>query len=56
MNPVTFSLHFGGDTRRDIDTVLTQRRFYLAVAALAFFILGLAGLAFVVFVNVFIAS
>lgn len=56
MTPVTFSLHFGGDTRRDIDTVLTRRRFYAAVAALTFFILGFALLAAVVFAHVFLAS
>jgi hypothetical protein len=42
--------------RHNIDATLTRRRFYLAVAALVFFILAVALLTGVLFAHVFLAS
>jgi hypothetical protein len=42
--------------RHNIDATLTRRRFYLAVTALVFFILGFALLAAAIFVHLFLAS
>lgn len=52
---IAIGIHFE-DPRHNIDATLTRRKFYLAVVALAFFILGFGLLAAVTFVHVFLAS